>query len=104
MWKLLEKDKKASKLYKELFEEMGIEYKNYPFTKNTENEVKWMIKEYLKNPEMKILDIGCGTGRHAISLATKGYKNITAIDLSPNLIKATKILQKRKMFKLILGL
>jgi len=76
--------------YKEFFEEMGIEYEDYPFTQNTENEVKWMIKEYLTNPEMKILDVGCGTGRHAINLATRGYKNITAIDLSPGLIRAAK--------------
>ena len=82
--------------YKEYFEEMGIEYEDYPFTKNTENEVKWMIKEYLINPEMKILDVGCGTGRHAINLATKGYKNITAIDLSPGLIKAAKKTAKGK--------
>jgi 2-polyprenyl-3-methyl-5-hydroxy-6-metoxy-1,4-benzoquinol methylase len=82
--------------YKELFEEMGIEYEDYPFTKNTENEVRWMIKEYLTNTEMKILDVGCGTGRHAINLATKGYKNITGIDLSPNLISAAKKVAKEK--------
>ena len=76
--------------YKELFAEMGIEYEDYPFTKNTENEVKWMIEEYLTKPEMKILDVGCGTGRHAINLATRGYKNITAIDLSPSMIGAAK--------------
>ena len=84
------------KWYKEFFAEMGIEYEDYPFTKNTENEVKWMVKEYLTNPEMKILDIGCGTGRHAINLATKGYKNITAIDLSPGLIRAAKEVAKAK--------
>ena len=82
--------------YKEFFEEMGIEYEDYCFTQNTENEVKWMIKEYLTNPEMKILDVGCGTGRHAINLATKGYKNITAIDLSPGMIKAAKETAKKK--------
>ena len=43
------------KWYKEFFEEMGVEYEDYPFTKNTENEVAWMIKEYLTNPEMKSL-------------------------------------------------
>jgi ubiquinone/menaquinone biosynthesis C-methylase UbiE len=84
------------KWYKELFEEMGIEYEDYPFTQNTENEVNWMVKEYLSNPEMKILDVGCGTGRHAINLATKGYKNITGIDLSPGLIKAAREVAKEK--------
>jgi 2-polyprenyl-3-methyl-5-hydroxy-6-metoxy-1,4-benzoquinol methylase len=78
------------KWYQELFEEMGIEYEDYPFTKDTESEVEWMMKEYLTNPEMKILDVGCGTGRHSINLATKGYKNITGIDLSPSLIRAAE--------------
>jgi ubiquinone/menaquinone biosynthesis C-methylase UbiE len=82
--------------YKEFFENMGIEYEDYPFTKDTENEVAWMIKEYLTSPEMKILDVGCGTGRHAINLATKGYKNITGIDLSPSMIGAAKKVAKEQ--------
>jgi ubiquinone/menaquinone biosynthesis C-methylase UbiE len=52
------------KWYQEFFEEMGIEYEDYPFTQNTENEVNWMIREYLTDPEMKIIDVGCGTARH----------------------------------------
>jgi len=84
------------KWYKEFFEEMGIEYEEYPFTKNTENEVKWMIKEYLRDPEMKIIDVGCGTGRHAISLAKKGYGNITGIDLSRSMIESAKEVAERK--------
>jgi 2-polyprenyl-3-methyl-5-hydroxy-6-metoxy-1,4-benzoquinol methylase len=82
--------------YKEFFEEMGIEYEDYPFTQNTENEVNWLVKEYLTNPEMKILDVGCGTGRHAINLATKGYKNITGIDLSPTMIGAAQAAAEEK--------
>jgi 2-polyprenyl-3-methyl-5-hydroxy-6-metoxy-1,4-benzoquinol methylase len=84
------------KWYQEFFAEMGIEYEDYPFTKDTENEVAWLIKEHLTNPGMKILDVGCGTGRHAISLATKGYKNITGIDLSPGMIRAAKAVAKEK--------
>ena len=56
-----------SKWYQEFFENVGIEYEDYPFTQNTANEVDWMVKEYLTSPEMRILDIGCGTGRHAIT-------------------------------------
>lgn len=46
------------------------------------------IKEYLeqmgKNPsEIKIMDIGAGTGRYSIPLAEEGY-DVTAVDLSPN--------------------
>jgi len=37
-----------------------------------------------------ILDLACGGGRHSIGLAKRGYKNITAIDLSPALIREAK--------------
>ncbi len=84
------------KWYQEFFAEMGLEYEDYPFTQDTENEVAWMIKEYLTSPQMKILDVGCGTGRHAINLATKGYKNITGIDLSPSMIEAARKVAREK--------
>ncbi len=34
-----------------------------------------------------ILDLACGAGRHSIGLAKRGYTNITAVDLSPILLK-----------------
>jgi 2-polyprenyl-3-methyl-5-hydroxy-6-metoxy-1,4-benzoquinol methylase len=37
-----------------------------------------------------ILDLGCGSGRHSISLAKRGYQNITGIDLSPTLLEVAK--------------
>ncbi len=37
-----------------------------------------------------ILDLACGAGRHSINLAKRGYTNITAIDLSPTLIREAK--------------
>jgi ubiquinone/menaquinone biosynthesis C-methylase UbiE len=81
--------------YREFFENMGTEYEDYPFTKDTENEVNWMIKEHLTDPGMKILDVGCGTGRHAINLAAKGYIHITGIDLSPGMISAAQKAAKK---------
>ena len=38
---------------------------------------------------MKIIDIGCGTGRHSIELAKRGYK-ITGIDLSESQLKRAR--------------
>lgn len=37
-----------------------------------------------------ILDLACGAGRHSISLAKRGYSNITGIDLSPTLIREAR--------------
>jgi ubiquinone/menaquinone biosynthesis C-methylase UbiE len=85
------------KWYQDLWANMDIEgFEKYPYIKNTEQEVEWLVKEYLINPEMKILDVGCGIGRHDISLAAKGYKNVTAIDLSPGLINAAREIAKKR--------
>lgn len=42
------------------------------------------------HPNASILDLGCGSGRHSLSLARKGYKNITGVDLSPTLLDVAK--------------
>lgn len=44
-----------------------------------------VINEYLKENEMKILDIGCGAGLHVINLAKKGYF-VVGTDISQNMI------------------
>ena len=38
---------------------------------------------------MKILDVGCGTGRHSIELTKRGY-HVTGIDLSESQLKRAK--------------
>jgi SAM-dependent methyltransferase len=40
-------------------------------------------------PGSHILDLGCGFGRHAIPLATKGYR-VTGVDLSETLLDAAR--------------
>jgi len=44
----------------------------------------------LDNKSLKILDIGCGTGRHSIELAKRGY-NLTGIDLSEAMLAQAKL-------------
>ena len=38
----------------------------------------------------RILDLGCGSGRHSLSLAKRGYTELTGIDLSPTLLEVAK--------------
>jgi 2-polyprenyl-3-methyl-5-hydroxy-6-metoxy-1,4-benzoquinol methylase len=67
--------------YESLFENYGLRYDNESFTKGTLGECDFIEKEIDFNKELLILDIGCGTGRHSIELAKRGY-SLTGIDLS----------------------
>ena len=40
-------------------------------------------------PPLRILDLPCGQGRHAIELARRGY-DVTGVDLSPFLLKVAE--------------
>ena len=72
--------------YEELFENYGIKYDRENFTQGTSGECDFIEKEINYNKKIRILDIGCGTGRHSIELAQRGY-NVVGIDLSASLLK-----------------
>ena len=67
--------------YEELFENYAEQYEKEVFVKGTQGEVDFIEKEIEHNKNCRVLDIGCGTGRHAIELAQRGY-NVTGVDLS----------------------
>ncbi len=67
--------------YESLFENYGQKYDNEVFTQGTSGECDFIEKEINYNKAVKILDLGCGTGRHTIEMAKRGY-NITGVDLS----------------------
>ncbi len=67
--------------YESLFENYGEKYDKESFTQGTLGECDFIEKELKSDKSLKILDVGCGTGRHSIELTKRGY-NITGIDLS----------------------
>ncbi len=67
--------------YEALFENYGKKYDSETFTSGTMGECDFLEKELGGNRSLKILDIGCGTGRHSIEMTKRGY-NVTGIDLS----------------------
>lgn len=74
--------------YKTLYENFS-EYDMEPYTQNTEKEVEFLIKKFIENNTKSVLDVGCGTGRHAVSLAKAGFQ-ITGIDLSGGLLQQAR--------------
>jgi 2-polyprenyl-3-methyl-5-hydroxy-6-metoxy-1,4-benzoquinol methylase len=67
--------------YESLFENYAEKYDQEVFTRGTIGECDFMEKELKFDKALTILDVGCGTGRHAIELTKRGYK-VTGIDLS----------------------
>lgn len=75
--------------YELLFENYAVKYDNEVFTQGTIGECDFIEQELKFDKSLKILDIGCGTGRHAIELTKRGY-NVTGIDLSQAQLKRAK--------------
>jgi len=72
--------------YEKLFENYGEQYDKESFTQGTKGECDFIEKELNYDKSLKIIDIGCGTGRHAIELTKRGY-SVTGIDLSESQLK-----------------
>jgi ubiquinone/menaquinone biosynthesis C-methylase UbiE len=72
-----------------LFENYAYKYDKECFVQGTVGECDFIEKEIGQDKSLKILDIGCGTGRHAIELTKRGY-NVIGVDLSENQINRAK--------------
>ncbi|MHC4505833.1 MAG: class I SAM-dependent DNA methyltransferase [Planctomycetota bacterium] len=48
-----------------------------------------LFKRYGEFPIRRVLDLGCGTGNHAIPLAERGFE-VTGVDRSPEMIAAAR--------------
>jgi SAM-dependent methyltransferase len=75
--------------WEKFFDSHAPAYMDNVFVKNTLAEVDFILEELKLKPGGRILDIGCGTGRHAIELAKRGY-SMTGVDISSGMIAEGK--------------
>ncbi|HRZ40329.1 MAG TPA: class I SAM-dependent methyltransferase [Candidatus Omnitrophota bacterium] len=75
--------------YESLFENYARKYDNECFVQGTIGECDFIEAEIGHDRSLKILDIGCGTGRHSIELSKRGYK-VTGVDLSESQLARAK--------------
>jgi len=71
--------------WEEFFNGHAPVYMDNSFTRNTVPEVEFILEELRLPPGSHILDMGCGTGRHAVELAKRGYQ-VTGVDISSGML------------------
>ena len=64
---------------------LGPAYLRNTFTKGTEQEVEFLVEALALEPGMRVLDVGCGPGRHALALARRGIE-VVGVDHSPEFV------------------
>ena len=72
--------------YESLFDNYAKKYDQECFVQGTAGECDFVERETGRNKALRIIDIGCGTGRHSIELAKRGY-DLTGIDLSESQLR-----------------
>ena len=71
--------------WEEFFDHHAPFYMTNEFTHNTQAEVDFLCEELSLPEGSRILDIGCGTGRHSVALAQLGFR-MTGVDLSAGML------------------
>jgi SAM-dependent methyltransferase len=75
----------ADHWFEEVANHLGPAYLRYSFTKGTANEVAFLTDVLGLEPGARILDVGCGPGRHARALAASGFE-VVGIDISQRFV------------------
>lgn len=89
--------KRSKPWFEEVFDEDYLRTLPFMTSEQTLREVEFIEKSLDLPAGAKVLDVGCGYGRHAIELVHRGL-NITGLDLSlPLLIRAADEAQRRSL-------
>jgi SAM-dependent methyltransferase len=72
--------------FESMAEHMGEAYLRYSFTKGTEQEVDFLVDVLALTPGDRVLDVGCGPGRHARALAERGMQ-VLGVDVSERFVE-----------------
>lgn len=68
---------------------LGPAYLRNAFTKGTAQEVDFLVDALGLKSGNRVLDVGCGPGRHALELARRGI-TVHGVDLSPDFIELAR--------------
>lgn len=72
------------------FDEHAPCYMENVFTRHTAAEIDFLVDELGFAPGSRVLDVGCGTGRHSVALAARGFV-MTGVDLSAGMLEQARL-------------
>ena len=75
----------GSHWFEEVADHLGGAYLRYSFTKGTDQEVGFLVDCLGLAPGARILDVGCGPGRHAHALGRRGFE-VVGVDISERFV------------------
>ena len=75
--------------FEDLADHLGPAYLRYSFTYGTEQEVDFLVDALGLTPGTRVLDVGCGPGRHAKALARRGIV-VHGVDISHRFVELAR--------------
>ena len=67
-----------------------------------DGDVKFLVDLFRKHHCRSVIDIGCGTGNHALRLSKLGYQ-VTGVDVSPTMLKIARKKDKERKIRFTRG-
>lgn len=81
--------RRHSHWFEPIADHLGAAYLRYSFTKGTVREIDSVVSLLGLEPGMRVLDVGCGPGRHAHELARRGI-TVHGVDVSRRFIDVAR--------------
>ncbi len=76
---------RSGRWFEAIADHAGAAYLRYSFTKGTDQEVGFLVDTLGLRPGQRVLDVGCGPGRHSRALAERGLW-VVGLDISASFL------------------
>jgi SAM-dependent methyltransferase len=80
---------RARHWFEDLADHLGPAYLRYSFTRGTDQEVDFLAEVLGLRPGCRVLDVGCGPGRHAYALGRQGVE-VVGVDISERFVELAR--------------
>jgi SAM-dependent methyltransferase len=85
----MESERAEEHWFEALADHLGPAYLRYSFTKGTGQEVAFLVDQLDLGPGSRVLDVGCGPGRHSYELARAGCE-VLGVDISQRFVDVSR--------------